>query len=109
MSPFVFGSGYGKQGFYGIQTMNFQMNILPTANRAWRSAAWYNAGNPAKKNASIVSFADSQLLFQFLTPHASDMLDPRSVVPFYDLPVYRSTKLPDVTARVNKGHADANG
>jgi hypothetical protein len=59
MSPFVFGSGYGKQGFYGIQTMNFQMNILPTANRAWRSAAWYNGGNPVKKSASIVSFADS--------------------------------------------------
>ena len=32
MSPFVFGSGYGKQGFYGIQTMNFQMNMAPTAN-----------------------------------------------------------------------------
>ena len=64
MSPFVFGSGYGKQGFYGIQTMNFQMNILPTANRAWRSAAWYNNANPNKKFASTVSFDDSQLLFQ---------------------------------------------
>ena len=38
MSPFVFGSGMGKQGFYGIQTMNFQMNMAATANRAWRSA-----------------------------------------------------------------------
>ena len=27
LSPFVFGSGFGKQGFYGIQNMNFQMNI----------------------------------------------------------------------------------
>ena len=24
LSPFVFGPGYGKQGFYGIQAMNFQ-------------------------------------------------------------------------------------
>ena len=41
MSPFVFGSGMGKQGFYGIQTMNFQMNMAATANRAWRSAINY--------------------------------------------------------------------
>ena len=32
LSPFVFGSGMGKQGFYGIQTMNFQMNIASSAN-----------------------------------------------------------------------------
>jgi hypothetical protein len=38
ISPFVFGAPEGKQGFYGIQTMNFQMNIAPTANRAWRCA-----------------------------------------------------------------------
>ena len=24
MSPFIFGSGFGKQGFYGIQTINFK-------------------------------------------------------------------------------------
>ena len=38
ISPFVFGSGHGKQGFYGIQTMIFQMNMAPNANRAWRCA-----------------------------------------------------------------------
>ena len=38
ISPFVFGAPEGKQGFYGIQTMNFQMNIAPTANRAWSCA-----------------------------------------------------------------------
>ena len=26
--PFIFGSGNGKQGFYGIQTMNFQITWL---------------------------------------------------------------------------------
>ena len=36
LSPFIFGSGNGRQGFYGIQTMNFQMNMASTANRAWR-------------------------------------------------------------------------
>ena len=38
LSPFVFGSGYGKQGFYGIQAMNFQMVMTGNANRAWRCA-----------------------------------------------------------------------
>ena len=41
-----------------------------------------------KKTVSIVSFEDSQLLFQFLTPHASDMLDPRNVVPYYEMKHY---------------------
>jgi hypothetical protein len=34
MSPFVFGHPEGKQGFYGIQTMNFQMNMNANASRA---------------------------------------------------------------------------
>jgi len=40
LSPFVFGSGYGKQGFYGIQAMNFQMVLTGNANRAWRCASF---------------------------------------------------------------------
>ena len=73
MSPFVFGSGHGKQGFYGVQGMNIQMNMLGNANRAWRSAVHKLGGT---KTVSIVGFEDSQLLFQFLTPHASDMFGP---------------------------------
>ncbi|MFM7980741.1 MAG: phage major capsid domain-containing protein [Candidatus Fonsibacter sp.] len=38
LSPFIFGSGYGKQGFYGIQSINFQMVMTGNANPAWRSA-----------------------------------------------------------------------
>ena len=93
LSPFIFGSGMGKQGFYGIQTMNFQMNIAPTANRAWRSAIpGWEAGN-YKKNATVFEFTDSTLLFQFLTPHSGDVQMPRNVVPYYELPIYRTTSL----------------
>mgnify|MGYP000907415519 FL=1 len=98
LSPFVFGSGFGKQGFYGIQNMNFQMNITPTGNRAWRSAVF-----GGDKSVSVERFEDSQLLFQFLTPHASDMLDPRNVVPYYELPTFRTTSLPPLPAKSNKG------
>ena len=80
LSPFAFGSGYGKQGFYGIQAMNFQIVLTRNGNRAWRCAKFGNA----EKTVSVVSFANSQLLLQFLTPHTSDMLDPRNVVPYYE-------------------------
>ncbi len=35
LPPFVFGSGFGKESFYGIQTMNFHMNINSNTARAW--------------------------------------------------------------------------
>ncbi|MFM7987542.1 MAG: phage major capsid domain-containing protein, partial [Candidatus Fonsibacter sp.] len=48
LSPFVFGSGYGKQGFYGIQAMQLMMVLTGSANRAWRCASFTSAdGNPA--------------------------------------------------------------
>ena len=106
LSPFVFGSGFGKQGFYGIQTMNFNMNINSNANRAWRSAVFAGAG---AKTVEVERFSNSQLLFQFLTPHASDMLDPRNVVPFYEFPVFRTSNNVLLPARTNFGQANVNG
>ena len=58
LSPFVFGSGYGKQGFYGNQAMNFQMVLTGNTNRAWRCAALSGI-----KTASVHSFTNSQLCF----------------------------------------------
>ena len=104
LSPFVFGSGYGKQGFYGIQTMNFNMNINSNAGRAWRSAVFEGT-----KTVEVEKFADSQLLFQFLTPHASDMLDPRNVVPFYEFPVYRTSNNVALQPRPNYGRVTQTG
>jgi hypothetical protein len=104
LSPFVFGSGYGKQGFYGIQTMSFNMNINSNAGRAWRSAVF-----DGTKTVEVEKFADSQLLFQFLTPHASDMLDPRNVVPFYEFPVYRTSNNVALQPRPNFGRATPTG
>ena len=88
LSPFIFGSGYGKQGFYGIQSMNFQMVMNGNANRAWRSDRQIIN---VRKIATVVTYEDSQAIFQFITPHASDMLDPRNVAPCYNIPVYTTT------------------
>ncbi len=100
LSPFVLGPGFGKQGFYGIQTINFNMNMNSNAARAWRSAIFNG-----HKAVEVDSFADSQLVFQFLTPHASDMLDPRNVVPFYEFPVYRTSGNLALPARQGYGQA----
>ena len=63
LSPFIFGSGNGKQGFYGIQTMNFQMNMASTANRAWRCALVPDGNTGSSKEVAVESFEDSLLYF----------------------------------------------
>ena len=70
-------------------------HTLPTGNVAWRRAQFRNG---TTKNVTIEGFSDSQLILQFITPHASDMLAPRSVVPFYEFPIYRTTNLPTLAA-----------
>ena len=77
MSPFTFGTTEGKQGFHGIQTLSFQMKMQSSANRAWRSAC---IGNYTKSER-IHAFEQSTLRFHLLTPHASQMLTSRNVVP----------------------------
>ena len=104
LSQFVFGSGYGEQGLYGIQTMNFNVNVNSNAGRAWRSAVFDET-----KTVQVETFADSQLLFQPLTPRASDTLDPRNVVPFYEFPVYRTSNNVALPPRPNAGRATATG
>ncbi|MFM7980845.1 MAG: phage major capsid domain-containing protein, partial [Candidatus Fonsibacter sp.] len=110
LSPFVFGSGYGKQGFYGIQAMNFNLVMTGNANRAWRCATFTNAaGGAAIKTATVQSFQNSRLLFQFITPHGSDMLDPRNVVPYYEIPIFRTTGNLALPGRVIRGQSNDAG
>ena len=108
LSPFILGSGHGKQGFYGTQAMNFQMLMNGgNANRAWRSANgdW----DRTYTTATVELFGNSQLIFQFITPHASDMLDPRNVVPYYEIPIYKSTGFQDLNGRLMYGEPGADG
>jgi len=80
------------------------------ANRAWRCALFNNAGgNPSIKTATVDSFVNSRLLFQLITPHASDMLDPRNVVPYYEVPVFRTTGNLTLPGRRFRGQADDAG
>ena len=68
------------------------MNMQASANRAWRSAC---VGN-YKKTARVTEFTNPRILLQLLMPHASQMLTSRHVVPYYELPVYRTGHLPAI-------------
>ena len=92
ISPFIFGSPDEKAGFYGITNMNFQMNMASNANRAWRSMKFKNSTGARSfiKNAYIQKVADSSLTFTFITGHPTDQLPSRNIVPYYELPIYRT-------------------
>jgi hypothetical protein len=92
VSPFIWGHPQANnQGFYGVQNMNMVFNI-GDASRVWRTANnTAAAGNSPLgatyiNAASVVNFSDSRLIFNFLTPHPSDLMPARNCVPFYELP-----------------------
>ena len=45
-----------------------------------------------RTTATVVSYEDSQLNFQFITPYDSDMMGPRKVAPYYEIPIYKTTR-----------------
>lgn len=78
ISPFIFADPKANnQGCYGIQNLNFVMNLASNAHRAFRSA------NPYITNAVVSAVDKAELIFNFLTGHPSDMLPARNVVPFF--------------------------
>jgi len=83
--------------------------MAPNANRAWRCAIPGWETTLYRKNVTIEKFVDSQLLFQFVSPHSSDMLEPRNVVPYYEFPIYRTGNQPHLPARARYGQMPANG
>ena len=82
------------------------MVLTGNANRAWRCAKCLTG---AEKTVSVLRFENSQLLFQFLTPHASDMLDPRNVVPYYEVPIFKTAGSSDLPGRQVRGQPMDSG
>jgi len=111
LSPFIYGNPQSNnQAMYGVQNMNIVLN-LGDASRVWRTAnntapagtspAAAN-GNVPYTNISAISvnaITSSKLIFNFLTPHPSDLLPARNAVPFYELPRFISA--PGVTVQPN--------
>lgn len=85
-SPWLFADPKSNaQAIYGVTNLNFTFNLASNANRLWRSAS----GNIT--SAVISEIVESELIFSFLTPHASDLMSARNVVPYYEVPRYIST------------------
>jgi hypothetical protein len=166
ISPFIYCNPKSNaQGFYGIQNMNFVLNI-GTTDRVFRGVYGINgvqltkgvtgsnlqvgiqnaqpsgailpsqatAGGVAVSSPVILDvlpgqlvgpdgqldtnanssslFNNTQFLFMFLTPHPSDLMPARNIVPYYELPRYITSQNPNCDAAANAQNfyvLDANG
>jgi len=89
LSPFTFGHP-DHPGFYGISNLTFNFAFAPNASRAFHSVRWNTAFTGLAKTATIAKTENSQLQMMFLTAHPSLRLSSRNVVPYYELPVYKT-------------------
>jgi hypothetical protein len=91
LSPFIWcDPKSNNQAMYGVQNMNFVFNLGDTS-RVWRTANLVNTslapqGNCYISASSIQSISNSKLIFNFLTPHPSDLFSARNVVPYWEAP-----------------------
>lgn len=90
MSPFLFANpSYNSMSLYGLQNLNFQFNMQPS-NRSVRFAP--PSGSGISYSIVPTEFNNTKLLLTFLTPHPSDLMPARNVVPYYELPRYISNQ-----------------
>jgi len=91
--PYLFSNPVSnKQGMYGVQTIQLQYN-LTDASRTFRCVSFdANAVAVTFVTApTIYSVTGSQLLINMLTPHPSDLMPPRNVIPLLTYDRYFST------------------
>lgn len=112
ISPFIFAHPKSNsQGFYGVQNLNFVLNLASVTaqnQRVFRgldgsgnaSQAAYDKNSPAPANTPFITSVsletwpeNPELLFTFLTPHPSDLMPAKNVVPYYELPRYITSNL----------------
>jgi hypothetical protein len=97
LSPFHFANLSANQmGLYGVTNMNFIFNISANANRVWRCGA--TLAQIPDLAVSISNVAGSELHFQMLTPHPSQILPSKNVVDYVDFPRYLTTFTTQIAA-----------
>lgn len=93
LSPFVFAGDEG-QGMYGIQNFNATYNLTGAANNVVRFGGSLAARYTVAPVVVFQGAYSPRLLLQYLTPHPSDLLPSRNVLPYYELPRYITTLAP---------------
>ena len=85
--PFLWGAPISNTaGIYGVQNMNLVCNFV-NGNRAIRFLS-ATAQTGFSGTVSISSITNSRLLLNYLTPHPSDLMPARNVVPYMEFPRY---------------------
>jgi hypothetical protein len=87
LSPFTYATVDGAPGLAGIQNLNFNFN-MGDASRVLRSALTDMVGGTGKKTVTVEKYENSELQFMFLSPHASEIIPARNVVPYVEVPRY---------------------
>ena len=93
LSPFVFAGDEG-QGMYGIQNFNATYNLTGAANNVVRFGGVLAARYSVPPVVVFQGAYSPRLLLQYLTPHPSDLLPSRNVLPYWELPRYITTLAP---------------
>jgi hypothetical protein len=92
VSPFIFNNCCNGMGIYGVQNLNFTMNV-GSANRFFRTTN-------SSSTVILTDCKEAELIFNFITPHPSDLMPSRNVVPYYELPRYIS-KISEIAGGVS--------
>jgi hypothetical protein len=88
--PFIWGAPISNTaGIYGVQNMNLVCNFV-NGNRAIRFLT-AEAQNNFSGTVTISSVSNARLLLNYLTPHPSDLMPARNVVPYMEYPRYFSS------------------
>ena len=122
LSPFLVGadSEGHHPGIYGINNLNLTINFSSLGgNRAWRAARFpINVGTAATpiytgKSATLVDIKDATIECKFYTPKGSMLQNPRCVVNYHEIGIYRTSNFetiePPTTDKSAYGYMTVNG
>jgi len=109
LSPFMFSkTKSNNQGFYGIQNMNIVANLNngatifrgpTTGAKSFVNPSGTNRTADGIQNITVdFTVVKPNLFFTYLTPHPSDLMPARNIVPYYELPRYINGGQPEVAA-----------
>jgi len=93
LSPFVFAGDEG-QAMYGIQNFNATYNLASSVGNVVRFGGDVAARYTVAPVVTFLGAIEPRLLLQYLTPHPSDLLPSRNVLPYYELPRYLTSVAP---------------
>lgn len=82
LSPLIYGKSNNNAGLFGVNKLDLQLNIDPTAKRVFCSST------SVPMTVSLVAIEDSKLMLNYITPQSSDLIAPSNVVPYTEYSRY---------------------